>query len=234
MFAVVAAFVGVLAAAPPSAERVREHVDAVLADKDYQTQLPGRAGNEAVPWTQPSDIGAGEHDRQRRKRRQGDREIDAGGFGAFASILMYVLMFAAIAALIIWLATELSGYWRDRPAADKETLLGSDADAVIARPLGDAEALAGQGRFGDAIHTLLLRTLSELSARLERPLPPALTSREILREVAVPDDARTALAGLITAVEVSHFGDVVPGAAEYQHCLASFRRFAAAYTRGRP
>ncbi len=234
MFAVVTALVGVLAAAPPAPEQVRKHVDSILADSDYQRELPLGKEGKPTPWTAPGNAEGkpfkGKH-REKKQRRQ--RDYDAGGFGVFAQLLMYILMIAAGVGLVLWLTTELSGYWRDKSGeADGELTADADDD-VVKRPLGDAEALAMQGKFGDAIHTLLLRTLVELSSRLDDPLPEAFTSREVLERVPIADEARRALSGLIVAVEVSHFGDEVPGEADYQRCLASFHEFAAAYTRGR-
>lgn len=230
MFVVVTALVGALAAAPASAGDVRKHVDSILADDSYQTKLP--LPDDATGNVPPPVAGKQTSKQSKRKERRA-REYDVGGFGYFAQLLMYILMIAGIVALVFWAVSELSGYWKDKPIDDGEGLVGGEDDAVVTRPLGDADALARQGKFGEAIHVLLLRTLLELSARLDTPLPDSLTSREILGRVEVPDDARTALSGLITAVEVSHFGEAVPGEPEYQACLQRFQQFAAAYTRGR-
>jgi hypothetical protein len=64
-------------------------------------------------------------------------------------------------------------------------------------------------------------------------VPDAYTSREILAQVRLPDDARAALAELVIAVEVSWFGDDEPGETDYQRCLHRFELFTSAYTRGR-
>lgn len=231
MFVVVTALVGALAATPASPEQVRKHVDSILADGSYQTKLPlpGDGSDAKVP----PPVAKKQEFKPSKRRERRSREYEVGGFGHFAQLLMYILMIAGIVALVFWAVSELSGYWKDKPDDDAEGLAGGDDDAVVTRPLGDADALAQQGKFGEAIHVLLLRTLLELSARGDKPLPDSLTSREILRRVDVPDDARNALSGLITAVEVSHFGEAVPGEPEYHACLQRFQQFASAYTRGR-
>ena len=61
---------------------------------------------------------------------------------------------------------------------------------------------------------------------------PANTSREILARVPLLGDARTALAGLITAVEVTHFGDAEPSADDYGRCRQQFNIFATAFRAG--
>jgi len=230
MLAVVTALVGVLAAAPAAPDEVRKHVDSILADSDYQKEMPFAKKGKATEWKVPSQRGSDSKTRKKSKAR--DADYEAGGFAQFAQLLMYMLMIAGLIALIFWAFTEFSGYWKDKPLDDGDGAIGSVDEGVITRPLGDAEALARQGKFDEAIHVLLLQTLGELSARLDNPLPDALTSREILEHVPVPDDARLALSGLITSVEVTHFGDQVPGEADYQRCLGSFQQFAAAYRRG--
>ena len=57
----------------------------------------------------------------------------------------------------------------------------------------------------------------------------AMTSREILARVPLLADAREALAGLITAVEITHFGDEPANAGDYDRCRQQFHLFATAF-----
>jgi hypothetical protein len=130
----------------------------------------------------------------------------------------------------VWLAHALSGREKDVAPSIVAVARGPPPDpAATVAPLEDAETLARQGRFGEAIHVLLLRLLEELARRTTAPIPASLTSREIVERVAVPDAARKPLAALVHAVEVSHFGSDVPDRGDYDLCLGRYREFATAY-----
>jgi hypothetical protein len=79
-----------------------------------------------------------------------------------------------------------------------------------------------------------LRTLQELAHNAAVRVAPANTSREILARVPLLADARSALAGLITAVEITHFGDEPANADDYERCRRQFHVFAAAFRQGGP
>jgi hypothetical protein len=92
----------------------------------------------------------------------------------------------------------------------------------------DAERLAAEGRFAEAIHALLLRGLAKSASAAARP---ALTSREVLRDLRLPGEARQALEALVRSVEWAHFGGRPVGAAEYEASLAEYRRLREAWPR---
>ena len=71
--------------------------------------------------------------------------------------------------------------------------------------LSDADRLAAEGRFGEAVHLLLFRSIEDIDA-LTMPAKPALTSRDILDLRALPSAARAALSRLVTTVEWNFFG----------------------------
>jgi hypothetical protein len=241
---VIAAVVAVFAAPPsPAATDARR-----VMKEGYQDKLP--LGDEAEGVTAPGESGRKRTmDPRLRSRRAGapsirvrdrDRETRGGapvGLGMVAQALLWGLMALAVGLCIFWLARELTGYAGEAPAEGEpdedgpRTRDGPDR-AVVERPLGDADELARQGRFGEAIHVLLLRTLQELARRLPERLPSSLTSREIVERVRMPDDARGALSVLVGAVEVSHFGAATPGPGEFQQCRHYFQTFAEAYMRG--
>jgi hypothetical protein len=212
-------------AAAPSAEAVRQAASAELATPGYQTALPDE---------KPADAAAAAAAGTGGRRRVDQPPAPAPGpLAGIAGALVWVLVAAGALAVLAFLLRDLLGFGtRARPAAiptpDDATMR-----AVVAAPLRDAEALAAEGHFGEAIHVLLLRTLAALVERGRRNLPTSLTSREIIAEVQLPADADAALRGLVSAVEVSHFGGQEPAAAEWQLCLEHFHRFARAFG-GRP
>ena len=86
----------------------------------------------------------------------------------------------------------------------------------------EADKLACQGNFAEAMHTLLLRSVDELRCHLGVSIAASLTSREILRHVGLSSEGRFAFADIIDRVEVSYFGTHQPGADEYGACRSSF------------
>jgi hypothetical protein len=227
--------VGVLAAPAYADDRV-ERARASVLDERYQKSLPGHDTSEGRT-TEPSDG---------RPRREGEvvppdeardtrhESVDRNGpmQGLFTFLLWAVVIISG-GLIVIWLASELLRYGgSDAQLAAEPDAEASGVDlAVIQRPLGDAEALAARGDFGEAIHALLLRTLQELVRSSAVRVPPALTSREILGRVPLADDPREALAGLITAVEVTHFGGDAATQDDNTRCRAQFQRFARAFVK---
>lgn len=221
--------------ASPTAAEVKSALgDAVGGG--YQQELPGYERARAVedPGTAPPRRERAPGKLAPRPRRE-PREVRVGGpMAAIAQVLMWGILVVGIALLAFWIIRDFSGYMGEAEVEDA-AVADEDGDAVaqvVARPLGDAEALAAQGKYSEAIHALLLRTLQELVKRGQVTLPPSLTSREILGRVPLGADAREALSGLVLAVEVTHFGGAAPNADDYAMCRQHFDRFAHAYTRG--
>jgi hypothetical protein len=96
--------------------------------------------------------------------------------------------------------------------------------------LHDAEVLAAQGRFDEAVHTLLLVSIQEISDRQRELVTPALTSREIAALPALSALAQRIFSGIAQVVEHSRFGGRGIGEAEFQRCRAAFEQFTAADT----
>jgi hypothetical protein len=94
--------------------------------------------------------------------------------------------------------------------------------ALDAGPLLDAEALAEQGRFGEAIHLLLLRTFEVLGRRMGSRLAPGMTAREALARLTLPAPARPALADLVDAVETTTFAGRAASERDYLRCAERF------------
>jgi hypothetical protein len=208
---------------PRSIEQARE---AVLTD-EYQPALPGDGSGEANGQAVPRE-------RQREIRYVDTRDLEREQPTAGSTLLSYILwggIIFAVALLLFWMAMELLKYGGDDAAIAAGDVASPAAPdlSVIERPLGDAEELARRGEYREAIHTLLLRTLQELARTASVRVAPAMTSREILGRVPLLADARDALAGLITAVEVTHFGGDEASEADYIRCRAQFQVFAAAF-----
>ena len=92
--------------------------------------------------------------------------------------------------------------------------------------LEEADALAHAGKFAEAVHLLLFRSIEDIQTRVETGVPRSLTAREIGRLGFLPDRARTALGPIIAIVERSFFGGRDVDQAGWQTARASYEDFA--------
>ncbi|MDB5692319.1 MAG: hypothetical protein JWO81_1382 [Alphaproteobacteria bacterium] len=132
----------------------------------------------------------------------------------YAHIFLWtVLALAALALVALAVQRIRTGEWRlprrRRAAlsADAEEEPGWAPEAAPARAwLNEADALAGQGLYAEAVHHLLFRSVEDLAKRRPRLVRPALTSRELAAAEAVPPAARDLFARIARLVERSLFG----------------------------
>jgi hypothetical protein len=80
------------------------------------------------------------------------------------------------------------------------------APAAALSLLSDADALAAEGRFAEAVHLLLLRSINDIDGRLPNTVRPALTARDIADLSRLPAAARPAFKRIARVVEASLFG----------------------------
>ena len=92
--------------------------------------------------------------------------------------------------------------------------------------LEDADGLASAGRFEEAIHLLLFRSIDDLVARRPGAVQPALTSRDIAGLEVLPAEAREAFTSLAQAVERTFFGGRPAGSDEFGAARADYQAFA--------
>ena len=102
-----------------------------------------------------------------------------------------------------------------RPAPEAARLLLSDADALAAR-----------GRYAEAIHLILLRSIQDIAQHRPSILKPALTSREISALRELPEAARTAFLRIAQIVERAVFAGREVGQRDYAECREAYERFA--------
>lgn len=162
-----------------------------------------------------------------------------GGFmpdAPFARFLLWTLLAVAAATLILLIFQRLRhGQWRlpwgrkDElpylPAEEEEWAPGA---APVRSWLEEADALAGQGRFSEAIHHLLLRSIEDIARRRPRLVRPALTSRELATSDGIPGAARELFAAITLMVERSLFGGRDVGRSEWDSARAAYADFALA------
>lgn len=103
--------------------------------------------------------------------------------------------------------------WRPAPAA---------ALALLA----DADALAAEGRFAEAVHLLLLRSINDIDGRLPNTVRPALTARDIAGLSRLPAAASPAFDRIARVVESSLFGGRPVDRAAFADCRQAYEAFA--------
>ena len=92
--------------------------------------------------------------------------------------------------------------------------------------LGDADSLAAEGRYAEAVHLLLVRSVNEFAAKRPGVLRPAYTSRDLARLEAMPLPARSAFSLIAQVVERSLFGGRPVDAAAFAGCRQAYADFA--------
>jgi hypothetical protein len=132
----------------------------------------------------------------------------------YARILLWTVLAAAtvsFAIMVYWRIRD--GAWRfswPRRAAGLPVEAEEETWAPEAAParswLREADALAAQGRYAEAVHHLLFRSIEDIGRRRPRLVRPALTSRELAAAEALPPPARSLFARIARLVEHSLFG----------------------------
>jgi hypothetical protein len=182
----------------------------VLASGDYQTALPPPPADPPPRWLE-------------------DLLNAIGRFFEFTGpALRYVLIGLAILLALFLLYKLVPGFaaWFDErfrraPEAEDPNVGVAEASAARAR-LADADALASEGRFDEAVHILLYRSIDDISARRPGLVKPAVTSRDLAVAPELPGVARGAFSAIARAVEVSLFGGRSIDASVWQDCRAAY------------
>ena len=92
--------------------------------------------------------------------------------------------------------------------------------------LEEADRLAAEGRFVEAAHLILLRSIQDIQARRPRAVAVSLTSRDIARLEVLPPVARVLFSGIAEAVEISLFGGRPLDRDGYARCRDAYSSFA--------
>nr|NUR37869.1 DUF4129 domain-containing protein [Sphingomonas sp.] len=132
---------------------------------------------------------------------------------AYARFLLWAVIALGAAALLWAIYNRLRyGEWRLRlprrlPVDELPPAEEWAPEAAGARSwLEEADALARDGRFAEAIHHLLFRSVEDIANRRPALVRPALTSRELAAAQALPGRARELFAAIARLVERSLFG----------------------------
>lgn len=146
--------------------------------------------------------------------------------------LWTVLALAAGALLWAIYQRVITGAWRlpsFRSAPPVDFALDEPAEpqeSQVREWLREADALAEQGRYAEAIHHLLFRSIEDISRRRPDVVRPALTSREISATRAIPERARDLFTRIVGLVEPSLFGGRPVDSDDWKRARADYAGFA--------
>lgn len=149
----------------------------------------------------------------------------------YARMLLWTLL-AAVAAAVIWIIVERvrSGEWRLPSRRERATTVaepGGDghwvADATPVRAwLREADRLAAEGHYAEAIHHLLFHAIDDLARRRPALRRPSLTSRELASAPLLPAAVRPLFASIAGLVERSVFGGRLVSDADWHVARAAY------------
>jgi hypothetical protein len=151
--------------------------------------------------------------------------------GVSGQVLTWALVAIGVAMLLylVWRLVEPLRLRRREPdPASPEW--APDADEALAL-LEDADRLAAAGRYDEATHLLLKRSVGQIAAARPDWLEPSSTAREIAELPALPQAARGAFATIAERVERSLFALRSLSADDWHAARAAYAEFALAAPR---
>jgi hypothetical protein len=130
-------------------------------------------------------------------------------------------------AVVFVIAREVFAYFRnpqDISGADNANQYVPDTDFVKTL-LGDADQLAGEGRYAEAIHLLLYRSIDDIQEQSARRIAGNLTSREIGQLPSLSSNASRAFEKIASHVEQCFFANKNADAQMFDECRDAYSRF---------
>ena len=136
------------------------------------------------------------------------------------------LFILAIVALIVMRMRGLEWPWRRRRDEDEADEDWRPEAAKARTLLGEADALAAAGRYSEAAHLLLYRSIEDVDERRPELIRKSLTSRDIAGLPAIPDRPRGAFARIAMLVERGIFARRDLAEPDWHACRAAYEEFA--------
>ncbi|MCH9750993.1 MAG: hypothetical protein K0U61_02135 [Alphaproteobacteria bacterium] len=203
--------------------RLQRAMDAYTADETLQLERP-----EWEPEVQAFEP---------RNNRSGPNPIAraiAAFFNAIGSVLGYILFIVIVLAILAGLymvfgeSISLRGRQKEKKAEADISIIPDlrPEEARAHALLDDADRLAAEGKFAEAVHLLLFRSIDDIQEKHSGIIARSLTAREIGALGILPDPIRNALSPIIRIVERSFFGGREVDANGWQEARASYETFA--------
>src|SRR5690242_6411917 len=212
-----------LAASLPGAAQAQEGPPAGATFEERHQALTKRTDLQ-FQFTPPPKIQL----REQRPRSWMDEAFD--GLQPFLEAVFWIALVLGGLALLAFVFREVWASRQDKTDKAKTAELQTSdfrPEAGKARALlAEADRLAAEGRFDEAVRTLLHRSIEDIEERVPNSIRKAQTSREIARMPQLPVQVRGAFAPITRAVEESWFGGRPIDAARYQACRKAYSDFA--------
>lgn len=199
-------------------ERAAEAWEAVRADSSIQfapVEIPEQAPPEPPAWLKALF------------EWLGDLLAPLGEWlGMSWPVFRWVLLGIGIvlALILLWRLLAPAFAWRPR-ARIEEAEWAPDRTQAVAL-LEEADRLAAEGRYDEATHLLLERSVGQIAAARPELVEPSSTARELAALPALPDAAREAFAAIAERVERSLFALRSLGADDWQAARDAYADFA--------
>ena len=107
-------------------------------------------------------------------------------------------------------------------AAEPDIPLYQPAQAQARILLDEIDALAAEGRYGEAVHTLLFRSIQDIDRNRPNIVRRSLTGREIGQLSILTPESRSAFAKIAGVSELAHFGGVSVNKAGFETARAAY------------
>lgn len=155
-----------------------------------------------------------------------------GNLGPLFQFIFYAALFVVALGVLYFLFGEAIRVRFGKSGKGKvdnpdDVLVDLRPDAHVAQSLlEEADGLAKQGKFAEAVHLLLFRSIDDIQQRLEGGVPRSLTAREIGGLRNLPERAKRALGPIIAIVEHSFFGGRDVDESGWKTARNSYEQFA--------
>lgn len=158
----------------------------------------------------------------------GEALVALGRLIGLSGYAMAWIVGGLVAALLLYLVWQMvPKTFRSRPKdVDEQAPAWLPARGEAQALLEDADRLAAEGRFDEATHLLLRRSVQQIQAVRPGLLDPSSTAREISALPALPQGARSAFGVIAQRVERSLFALRSLSAEDWHAARAAYADFA--------
>ncbi len=151
--------------------------------------------------------------------------------GPFLNLIFWAGVALVVGAIVYVIVREVM---RRLPQSTDETKAEEEIPVPEYRPaaarahalLEEADRLAAEGRFGDAVRVLLHRSIEDMEKVFPTAIMPSMTSREISAIEHLSADGRSTFTKIAQAVERSLFAGRPLTADTYTDCRRAYESFA--------
>ncbi len=157
--------------------------------------------------------------------------FDLGFLGPIFQLIFYGILGLAVIYILYLILNTIIATRRAVVRTDKTEDIPDipiyQPDADTARVLiNDADGLAAQGKFAEAVHILLFRSIQDIEDKRPHHVKRSLTSREIASLSILSPKARDVFSQIGKLVEKSFFGGGILSMADYELSKAAYQAFA--------